>query len=190
MSSGQIDWDSTPQLRDEVARLVKQFPDANTFLSNLIEKLDQLFERNNCVSPSKSIVRPFVQAVTALYNAEGFTEPPPFSSALIGTIEGARYRDRLLELHRKASMATTTLDGLYWTLSNSLLGLMQELPALAFDQSDDNTTVPLLDILNVPKAVSFVAAPFLNDDIKLLGIFFWPTRPAYEEHPRSVQRQF
>ena len=169
--SALVDWDSTPQLRDDVARLLKQFPDSNIFLSQFVEKLDDLLLRNNCVSPSKSIVQPFIHVVTSLYNAEGFTAPPPFSSAIINTLEGARYRDHLLDLHRKATRASTTLDGMYWTLSNSLLGLMRELPALAFDQSEGTTTVPLLEIIDVPKAVSSVTAPFLNEGLNLLGIF-------------------
>jgi len=168
-----IDWDSTPQLRADVARLLTAFPDTNTFLSNFVDRFEKLSERTNCPTPVKAVSRPFLEAVAALYRAEQLTSPPPpFSPVLIHTMEGARYRDQLLGLHRKAVHPDTTLELLHWTLMNSFLALIDNLPALAFIETESNdTSVPILDIVDVNKTITEISSHFLNDGLKLSGLF-------------------
>jgi hypothetical protein len=87
-------------------------------------------------------------------------------------MEGARYRDELLTLHRKAGKPDLTLDAIHWTLINSFLGLIQHLPSLAFQENDDApSTVPLFETVDVGKAIADMTLPFLGEGPKLFGLF-------------------
>jgi hypothetical protein len=169
--SGRINWESTDQLRSDVVRLVGAFPDGATFFNDFVKRFDDLCKKRNCPCPCKSVCRPVLEAVGTLYRAEQLTTPPPFSPALIDTAEGARYRDQLLALHRKAERPDTTLDGLHWTLINFFLAIMQHLPPFGFDDSEGPFTVPLVDVIDVAQVITDITAPFLSEGIKTLGLF-------------------
>jgi hypothetical protein len=168
-----VDWDTTPRLRDDVVHLLAQFPSSTTFLESFAERFDELCEQKNAACPSKIICRAFIKVATGLYEAEHFNAiPAPFSLALIGTMEGARYRDELLTLHRKAAHPKLTLDALHWTLTNSFLGLIGNLPALAFgEENSGTTTLSLLDTIDVGQTIFDITAPFLHDGAKHFVIF-------------------
>jgi len=168
-----VAWDTTPRLRDDLAQLLAQFPSSSAFLESFAEAFDELCEQKNVAYPSKLICRSFVQVATTLYNAERFnTVPAPFSSSLIGTIEGARYRDELLTLHRKAAYPELTLEALRWTLINSFMGFIGNLPPLAFGQTTvSTTTLCLLDAIDVGQSIFDITTPFFHDGAKHLVIF-------------------
>jgi hypothetical protein len=172
MCSARIDWEGTQELRSTVVKLLKRFPDTDTFFDSLVDRFADLCARTNCSCPAASVCQPFMHVTRRLYEDEGFASPPPpFSPSLIGTMEGARYRDQLLVLHRKASNPQNTLGALHWTLINSFLGLIQHLPPLAFlEAANGTTTIPLLDSIDVPQAIEDISRPFLNADLSTLGI--------------------
>lgn len=170
--SGHINWSSTDQLRADVAQLLTHFPDTEGFLNIFVDRLEAVCNESNCPSPSKSICRPFIQAAASIYKAEGLTTPPaPFSSSLVGTHEGARYRDELLALHRKARNSELTLDALFATLAHSFLGFIQHLPPLAFSGSENGSAVPLIEVIDVGQAITDIAAPYISGDFKVLSLF-------------------
>src|SRR2546427_2291855 len=94
-----IRWDTTSKLYEDITQLLSQFPDPKSFLSTFADRFDELSVKADFVFPCKAITRQIVLTAQTIYKAEQFSTPPPhFSPALVGTLEGARYRDSLLAL--------------------------------------------------------------------------------------------
>jgi hypothetical protein len=171
--SSLIDWENTQRLHDDVASLLTRFPDTKGFLDLLAERFDGLSEKYGWSLPSKQLGKVFVGVATKLYEAERLNvPPPPFSPAIFGTMEGARYRDELLSLHHKAIHPEVTLEGLTWTLLNSFVNLILHLPRAAWDEPEETTALlPVIDCVDVPQAVHDLTRPFQDEIHKLLGLF-------------------
>lgn len=173
MSSSLIPWQDTHALRDHVTELLGAFPDTFTFLKSFADRVDELTQTYDWREPSEPFLRPFAKAAKALYEAESLcTPPPPFSDSLIATIEGARYRDHLLALYRKAQSPRTTLEVLKNTLACCYLLFVSHLPKVAWtDPSDNASLLPLVDSMNVPHALNDLLELFLDENLATLGLF-------------------
>ena len=165
MTDDFIHWSSSTQLRDAVAEQLKDFPTFDSFHERFLDEFCQLLERTSCPLPSDAVCHEFYKIMEVLYNAEGFTRSlPPFSSALIDTMEGAHYRDELLALYRKTRSPDITLQALSGTFINCHLQFMRHLSPVGFtDIENASTTIPLIDTLDVRSAVQDLIASFPND---------------------------
>jgi hypothetical protein len=94
-------------MHDFVANQASQFPSADHFI-NLV--MDEFLGSWDTDLPVAMHI-PIRKCIRTLYLNEAYcVPPPPFRSNIIGTLEGAKYRDNLLALHYRMGVPSSTTN--------------------------------------------------------------------------------
>src|ERR1700730_8939594 len=148
------------------------FPSIDKFLDAIIARLLDHYEADNL--PSYPIFHEMVAIAGTLYEAEDLTNPlPPLPPK--NTIEEARYRDRLLDQHKRTLDPHKTLDIFHHSLGQSFIALSNVLPPIARSTGNEDQqqyTISFIDVMpNIGQLVYDMIAPFFSAEAVELGLF-------------------
>ncbi len=171
----------TAELLRALAALDFDFPLTQTFSADVLQAV---LTRVGDATPCPAILSAFTQIAEELYIAEEFTltgivEPP----ALLDTIEGARYREKLVRQRAKLADATA-FETTRQTLIDIFVEIAKGLPPVARQSAAETTpgrdnatpiaafSVPLIDILpDVGKQVEEVIFGFYAQKARSRELF-------------------
>ena len=147
-----------------------RFPTPEQFLTGFSDRLIQ--ETTEDETPPYSIGLPFFKAAITLYNDEGISEVPAPTTET-GEIQQARYRDGLLDLHKKLADPDQTVRVITDTLVRSAKNFFAALPPIAMsDAEDSGMQLPLLDVVrDLKAAIISIVTPFYSSKAIELDLF-------------------
>jgi len=178
------------------------FPTPREFYSKLFDDYYDDCDKTFGSIPHQNIVGGLMNAAVKLYTDENLISvPPPLPDATNDTMEDARYRDQLLRLIKKLSHPARTLDLIRRTIAETLNYFTLALPPAALVSfeylrahdwefpTDARFTVPLIDLVNVPRAIIAFTVNFLEReaDQALLDLqLFADLRERLERNQRKL----
>lgn len=137
-----MEWGNTHSLYEAVAQRAQAFPLGGPFLESVADKLEDLWADK--ILPVDSAIRHAAKIVRQVYEAErADILPAPFDTHLLGTLEGARYRDELLALIRRTS--THDIDLMRAILTRLIIRYFLTLPPSCYQDTPDTFKVRLID---------------------------------------------
>jgi hypothetical protein len=165
----RLDTDTLYRLTLQEIRAAR-FPTPEQFLTGFTDRLIQ--ETTEEETAPYSIGLPFFKAAIALYNHEGFSHVPAPTTET-GEIQQARYRDGLLDLHKKLADPDQTVRVITDALVRSAKNFFAALPPIAMtDAEDSGMQLPLLDVVpDVKKAIISIITPFYSTQAIELDLF-------------------
>lgn len=139
------------------------FPDIDKFLDAITARLLDHYEPHTL--PSYPIFHKMVVIAGTLYEAEDLINPlPPLPPK--NTIEEGRYRDRLLDQHKRTIDPQKTLDIFYHSLGQSFIALSKVLPPIARSTGNEEReqyTISFIDIMpNISRLIYDMITPFFS----------------------------
>jgi hypothetical protein len=160
-----VRWETTPELYNFICYQLASFPTANGFLSQLVDKWDTLWRGPE---PLERIAFKLVHLARDLYNSERYSQSlPAYADYLPGTLEGARYRDDLLDLHQKVQWPTVTLAFLQGVILRCYSAYLANLPGAAFIESDSYLAeIPLIDTIDVKKVTAEILRNLFQEEME------------------------
>jgi hypothetical protein len=169
-------WASKPtelSVQELYERTPSSFPTDERFLDAF---LDRVIEDGNV--PVWPITSEIAEIVGKLYSGEGL-EKEPLPVYAKGSVEEARFKDRLLAYRRKAANSEETIQTIADTLFDAYSALRNHLPPLARDEryvlSDGPKpplTVPLVEAIpDIGSTVRDLSASFQSSRVQELGLF-------------------
>lgn len=177
-----IDWENTEVLRTYVCLYQDQLPKTKEYLGYVIELLEEL----DGPEASQAVYHQIIRLARTLYENEGFvTNPPRFDPNLAYTVEGARYRDNLLALHRKLTNQNKTLELFTNTLVKLLDNYMRIAPGF---EGETGYEIPLIQCIDAPKAV-FDILEALGDKELATHDLFTPIRDQITQNLLNINEK-
>jgi hypothetical protein len=153
-----------------------QFPSPDQFIDRFSERYAQELEDSGIALPIYPVGLPLFRLAHTLYAEERFSEVPAPTSAT-GAIQTARFRDRLLELHKRLDDPHKTVDLLSGAIIAAAVRFTAALPAMAAGDAssdDDNSAIqlPLLDAIpNIGAKLTSIILPFFDPRVIELDLF-------------------
>ena len=153
-SSNHIEWSDTRSLYEAVAQRAQAFPSGSAFLESVADKLDDLWADKPL--PVDEAIHHAAKIVRQIYEAErNDVIPPAFDSHLLGTLEGARYRDELLALIRRTS--SHDVDLMRSILTRLFMRYFLALPPSCYQDTPETFKVRLIDqAQDIPRFIEAV----------------------------------
>lgn len=141
-SSNHIEWGDTHSLYEAVARRAQAFPSGSAFLESVADKLEELW--GDKILPVDPTIQHVGKIVRQIYEAErNDVVPPSFEVHLLGTLQGARYRDELLALVNRT--ATHNVDLMRSILTRLFIRYFLTLPPSCYQDTPETFKVRLID---------------------------------------------
>ena len=124
-----INWYDTDDIVRDIKRLQAKYPAPNTFVADLA--LERRLAKTNVKLPN-NILDAFNKLARNLYDTEGFAAPPAsVPRDLYRTVEGARRRDKLLNLRRKLADPEQKLRQFKDTILQCIAIFVDALPSIS-----------------------------------------------------------
>ena len=166
----EIDWENTEALHTVVCMYQDDNPTTRLFVEYFGLSLEEELDKLRIPEPPIEICKIILDVAKVLYEREEFNKnPPPFDSLLRYTLEGARYRDHLLRLHRKLSNVKTTFEIFTQTLLRAAVRFIRLLPSATF--SNGPHTIPITDLIDVHEAVFQLVEVFSDKELQTQDLF-------------------
>ncbi len=177
----KIELANTAQLAEETALLAKaaEFPATDKFMGPYAKRVLRNFIDQGQPVRSERMLQGLLGPALYLYENESLDKPPsPLLDIVEGTIEAARFNDKLLARRKKLLDPQKTISVILDTFDGALTPLIRLLPPSAFaaDEEEDDVpssaTVPILDFIpNVADHVRNLVTCFSSSDVVELDLF-------------------
>jgi hypothetical protein len=177
----KIELANTAQLVEETALLAKaaEFPSTDNFTGAFARRTLRTLVEQGLPVRSERMLQGLLGPALYLYDNESLDKPPsPLLGIVEGTIEAARFNDKLISRRKKLLNPQKTISVILDTFDAALTPLLRLLPPSAFaaDEEEDDVpssaTVPILDFIpNVADHVRNLVTRFSSSDVVELDLF-------------------